>query len=291
MGEVARFMQWCIRCFFASVAFVPFLNAFAQTNASFQPIQIVDSGWYLVRISGDDSPSGRYRVVELLKSQIAPGGKFPGRPSMLEIFAVDCENSRGIKRMQRAFNLEADPTLPVKWGQHTEEGFDKSVSAKDIVFEGLNAYAIREQKEVDRVTQETLGKTYPPLLPVPSTLAAEFACRVSAGPESAKLVASDLERTGALTDLKEVTCEIDFEGGRPPMEQTLKFSESIGAAQWAGVWKRYVTVSPDTVKFKDTKFRFSINRTSGRLSVVSIADESVELSGNCVSASDRPRKF
>ena len=193
--------------------------------------------------------------------------------------------------MRIGVNLETDPSLPARWGGYTEEGFDKPYKMEEVLFEGLDAYVKKKQKEADSVTEQHLGKKYPLALPAPSTLAAEFACRVANAPDSAELVAKELRRTGGLKGLKEITCEIDFNNGNPPRETNLIFDESFGIVQFQDVWKRDVTVSPVTVKFKDAKFSYSINRTSGRILIDSLEDSNVTFVGNCVAMSDQPRKF
>ena len=223
--------------------------------------------------------------------RFAAGTKLQAFPVIQEVFLVDCAKSKGIKRISFRANLETDPSLPPRWGQYTEKGFDKPYNMKDVLYEGLNAYAIRQQQEVDAVTSKQLGKKYPLVLPAPSTLAAEFACRVARAPNSTELVASELRRTGALQGLNEIICEIDLKDGNAPSEETVRFDESLGIAQFRGVWKTDVEVTPASIKFKDASFRYSISRTSGRLSVDSGKNDGFALTGNCAAASDRPRKF
>jgi hypothetical protein len=257
----------------------------SQSNTDFNLVLLSDTTVVAARIQTAELFEGRYIAAEERTQNLLKGGE--SRVTSIFTYAIDCKAPRKIALVGSQFNLEFKPNAEPRWGIN----FAKEEYKKGFYLNAMDYQSLKDFNEGRaKVVQDQLGKRLPVFWPESPNLVVEYACAVAGNATSAKSISAELIKTGGITTLKELACEITFKKGEE-ISASVSFDDESGFVKVNEKWKLNPFINAQSIGFtSDDGAVTRINRSNGKFSITPKEGEPYA-TGMCDVARNALKKF
>lgn len=177
-------------------------------------------------------------------------------------YAIDCAGEKGIFEVSSAFNLEQDPKEKPRWGISKAEGVGERFRVQDLKYSPLQDQIAKQQRDLE----ESIGRRIPTRWPNRLAVLVAYSCQTAGRPEFGPQIAAQIRKTGGLSNIKELRCNILIEG-HPERSIFVRFHDELKIVQHNEQWKLRPIVNDLHVGFDGTDgMSVIIDRGSGKYS-------------------------